>query len=157
MVRVLAGMVTGVVVSGAVLAAVSVVVDLSEREARRESAPEAGEVRVPAGSGFGGDREDRDAALPLAGDGPEPLIAPRIPTPAPDDTDALRGADTAPSSSPGVGAAPVLDAPQAPADDATSRPSREPVPAGRTPLPAQPAAPTPDASADGSARPAGDP
>ena len=157
MLRVLAGVVTGGVVSVAILAVVSVTLDLSERAARREAAPDAGELRVPPGSGFGGAREDREAALPRVGEGPALDAAPRLLVPAPDDTGALDGADTAPSRSPGVGAGPSLGAPAESASGAAPRAAEPAAPAGRAPLPAPPAAPTRDAPADGADRPSAEP
>ena len=150
MLRILAGMVTGIVVSGAILGTLSVIDDLSDRAARREAAPEAGGVSVPPGSGFDARREDREAALPVAPESPASGSAPRMTAPAPDDIEALRGADTAPSISPGIGAEPGPDAPRAPEGDAGLAAPRgvdAPGAAGRAPPPAQPSVPTPDAPA----------
>ena len=148
MLRMMAGMVTGVVVSGAILGTLSVIDDLSERAARREAAPEAGGVRVPPGSGFDAEREDREAALPQADESPDPGRAPRMTAPAPDDAEAVQAADTAPSVSPGIGAQPGPGAPPAPEGDAGLAAPRgvdAPGAAGRPPPPAQPSIPTPDA------------
>ena len=149
MLRNLAGMVTGIVVSGAILGTVSVIDDLSDRAARREAAPEAGTL-TPPGSGFDARREDREAALPRAPESPSSGAAPRMILPAPDDIEALRGADTAPSVSPGIGAEPGPDAPPAPEGDAglaAPRGTEAPGAAGRAPAPAQPSIPTQDAPA----------
>ena len=112
---VLAGLITGLVVSGLVLGTASVVVDLADMAVLRQSAPEADAVAVPPGSGFDAVREDREAALPEAGDSPEAGAAPRVPAPAPDETVSLSGADTAPAEAPATGEATSLSAP--PADD----------------------------------------
>ena len=113
---VLAGLITGLIVSGLVLGTASVVVDLADMAVLRDSAPEADAVAVPPGSGFDAVREDREAALPGAGDSPEAGAAPRVPAPAPDETVSLSGAETAPAEAPATGEATSLAAP--PADDA---------------------------------------
>jgi len=109
----LAGAITGLVVSGLVLGAASVLVDLSERAALRDAAPAADTVEVPPGSGFDAVREDRAAALPGGESPPAPRAAPRVaaPAPAPDDTGGLSAPDTAPVAAPATGDAAVL-APQ---------------------------------------------
>ncbi len=170
---ILAGMITGFVVSGAVLGAVSVGIDLAGRSALRESAPEANAVEVPPGSGFDAVREDRAAALPAPGDSPEAGAgaAERVPAPAPDDTRGLSRADTAPPPATGAattlgappaegpdtgtvivqGDSPVLPSPQAPAP---ARPETE----ARLSIstePAQPPLPDPGESAAGVTRSAG--
>jgi polysaccharide deacetylase 2 family uncharacterized protein YibQ len=110
-------MITGFAVSGLVLGAVSVGLDLAGGAALRERAPEADAVKVPPGSGFDAVREDRAAALPAPGDSPEAGTGavPRVPAPAPDDTSGLSGADTAPP--PATGTATSLAAPPAEAPD----------------------------------------
>jgi len=136
---VLAGMVTGLIVSGLVLGTASVVVDLADRTAQRERAPDADAVEVPPGSGFDAVREDREAALPELGDGPDPAIAPRVPAPAPDDTRGLSAADTAPA--PDTGEASSLGSPPADAPEAggVAVQSDSPVlPSPQAPAPAQP-------------------
>lgn len=136
---VLAGMMTGLVVSGLVLGTASVVVDLADMAALREQAPDAGAVEVPPGSGFDAVREDREAALPEVGDSPDPAAAPRVPEPAPDDTRGLSGADTAPA--PTTGDTTSLAAPPADAPDTggVAVQSDSPVlPSPQAPAPAQP-------------------
>ncbi|MFB9150752.1 divergent polysaccharide deacteylase family protein [Roseovarius ramblicola] len=136
---VLAGMMTGLVVSGLVLGTASVVVDLADRTAQREQAPDAGAVEVPPGSGFDAVREDREAALPDVGDGPDSGAAPRVPAPEPDDTRGLSAADTAPP--PDTGGASSLAAPPADGPDAggVAVQSDSPVlPSPQAPAPAQP-------------------
>ncbi|MET4100766.1 polysaccharide deacetylase 2 family uncharacterized protein YibQ [Roseovarius sp. MBR-78] len=170
---VLAGMITGFAVSGLVLGAVSVGLDLAGGAALRERAPEADAVKVPPGSGFDAVREDRAAALPAPGDSPEAGTGavPRVPAPAPDDTLGLSGADTAPPPATGTattlgtppveasdtgsvavqGDSPVLPSPQA---LAPTRPESE----ARLPIstePAQPPQPDPGESAVGLAPGAG--
>lgn len=112
---VLAGMITGFVVSGGVLGLASVLVDLADIAALRQSAPSADAVEVPPGSGFDAVREDREAALPEAGDSPEVGAAPRVPAPEPDDIGGLAGVNTAPANAPATGEAISLGTP--PADD----------------------------------------
>lgn len=114
---VLAGMITGLVVSGGVLGLASVVVDLADISALRQSAPETDAVEVPPGSGFDAVREDREAALPGVEDSPEAASAPRVPAPQPDDTGGLSGADTAPVAAPATGAATSLGTPPEGAPD----------------------------------------
>ena len=104
----LAGLVMGLVVSGLVLGAASVLVDLSERAALRDAAPAADAVEVPPGSGFDAVREDRAAALPGTGSTRTPRTAPRVPAPAPDDTGGLSAPDTAPVAAPAIGGAAAL-------------------------------------------------
>lgn len=136
---VLAGMMTGLVVSGLVLGTASVVVDLADMAALRKQAPDAGSVEVPPGSGFDAVREDRETALPEVGDGPDPAAAPRVPEPARDDTRGLSGADTAPA--PATGDATSLGAPPADAPDTggVAVQSDSPVlPSPQAPAPAQP-------------------
>ena len=136
---VLAGMMTGLIVSGLLLGAASVVVDLADMAALRERAPDADAVEVPPGSGFDAVREDREAALPEVGDGPAPADAPRVPEPVPDDTQGLSGADTAPA--PATGDASSLAAPpaDAPATGGVAVQSDSPVlPSPQAPAPAQP-------------------
>ncbi len=136
---VLAGMMTGLVVSGLVLGTASVVVDLADMAALRKQAPDAGSVEVPPGSGFDAVREDRETALPEVGDGPDPAAAPRVPEPARDDTRGLSGADTAPA--PATGDATSLGAPPADAPDTggVAVQSDSPVlPSPQAPAPARP-------------------
>jgi len=136
---VLAGMMTGLIVSGLVLSTASVLVDFADMAALRERAPDADAVEVPPGSGFDAVREDREAALPEVGDGPDPAAAPRVPAPAPDDTSALSAADTAPA--PATGDASSLAAPPADAPDAggVAVQSDSPVlPSPQAQVPAQP-------------------
>ena len=109
----LAGLVMGLVVSGLVLGAASVLVDLSERAALRDAAPAADAVEVPPGSGFDAVREDRAAALPGGESSPEPRAAPRVPPRAlaPDDTGGLRGPESAPVEALATGDAAALAPP----------------------------------------------
>lgn len=136
---VLAGMVTGFIVSGLVLGTASVMVDLADMAALRKQAPDAGAVEVPPGSGFDAVREDRPVALPEVEGGPAPASVPRVPAPAPDDTRALRGAGSAPA--PATGDASSLAAPpDAPAGTGgVAVRSESPVlPSPQAPAPAQP-------------------
>jgi len=161
-------MLTGVVVSGLVLGAASLMTDIPG-----SGQPEAVALGVPAGSEFDRAREDREADLPRAEDGVEPGQVPKVDAPAPDDLSSLEGADTDPAerpvtsedtdglSAPGAGAAdsgldpgsdtPVLPSPQA---EEPSIPEDEAAPDISTD-PAQPAAPevTPEVSAFGETEP----
>jgi hypothetical protein len=138
---VLAGFMAGLVVSGLVLGTVSVVADLADMAAQRDSAPEADAVEVPPGSGFDVTRQDREAALPEAGESPGAGAAPRVSAPQPDDTGGLRGTDTAPVAPPATGAATSLGNP--PADEqgagGVAVQGESPVlPSPQAPAPAQP-------------------
>lgn len=105
---VLSGFLVGAVLSGVVLAAVSVTVDMS-----RQVAPRAAPVNVPADSGFNQPREDRPANLPKGDDMPEQRAAPRVSEPERDDLRSVDKADTAPAAQPETGAAgPMLSAPR---------------------------------------------
>lgn len=166
---------TGLAASGLVLGTVSVLIDLADHAALRQSPPEAGAVEVPPGSGFDAVREDREVALPGTGLGPAQPSVPRVEPPAPDDLAPLSGADTAPPGAPATGEAgalgsppegseaaggvatgaesPVLPSPQA---LAPSRPEGE-ARLSITTETAQPPAPDPGESDAGLARPEGDP
>ena len=101
----------GLLASGLVLGTVSVLSDLADHAVLRLSAPEAGAVEVPPGSGFDAVREDRAVALPGTGEGPAQPSAPRVEPPAPDDLAPLSGADTAPPGAPATGEAGALGSP----------------------------------------------
>lgn len=101
----------GLLASGLVLGTISVLADLADHAAQRQSAPEAGAIEVPPGSGFDAVREDRAVALPGTGEGPAQPSAPRVEPPAPDDLAPLSGADTAPPGAPTAGQAGALGSP----------------------------------------------
>lgn len=88
---ILRGFVTGIVVSGIGVGALSLMTALPDGPA-----PEATPVDVPAGSDFEGKREDTPPSLPGGESAPNPGDAPRIDTPpsegAPVDTDATQPA-----------------------------------------------------------------
>ncbi|MFU8834150.1 MAG: divergent polysaccharide deacetylase family protein [Roseovarius sp.] len=174
----LAGMVTGLAVSGLVLGTVSVVSDLADMAAVRQTAPEASAVDLPPGSGFDAVREDREAALPTVTEGPTQVAVPRVAPPERDDLRPLSGADTAPVQAPDTGAAGALGTPPAEAQaeggvafesDSPILPAPQAVapalPDGEARLvistdPAQPPAPDPGEASAGLAAPvpeAGDP
>lgn len=103
------GFLTGIVVSGAVAGAVSL---MSPPLGAR--VPEATALDVPAGSEFNQSREDREADLPANEPTPEAGGAPRVVAPEADDLSALDDADTAPAGQPEAGGAEgALDAPDA--------------------------------------------
>ncbi|MET4128335.1 divergent polysaccharide deacetylase family protein [Roseovarius sp. MBR-6] len=134
-------MVTGLALSGLVLGTVSVVSDLADMAAVRETAPEARAVEVPPGSGFDAVREDREAALPGVTEGPAQGGAPRVEDPGRDDLGPLAGADTAPVAVPDTGTVGTLGAPPegAPAEGRVAVGSDSPVlPAPQAAAPARP-------------------
>jgi len=103
------GFLTGIVVSGVVAGAVSLVSPPPDKRV-----PEATALDVPAGSEFNQSREDREAELPATEPTPEEAGAPRVAAPEADDLSALEDADTAPAGQPETGGAEgALDAPAA--------------------------------------------
>jgi polysaccharide deacetylase 2 family uncharacterized protein YibQ len=97
---ILGGFLTGAVLSGLVLGAVSVLVS-----GPVEEPPEASGVDVPAGSEFDRAREDRAAELPEGDEAPQAREAPQVDAPEPDDTGSLDTADTGPAAAPEAGTA----------------------------------------------------
>jgi len=101
---VLAGMMTGTLVSGLALGTLSVL-----SGGPGVTPPEAVSLEVPAGSGFDLRREDEQAALPEAQSAPESGVVSQVAPPTPDDLASV-GADTTPSQSPETGEAAELAA-----------------------------------------------
>lgn len=97
---VLGGFLTGAILSGLVLVAVSVMTGMPRRPP-----PEASGVDVPAGSAFDRPREDRAADLPAVDDTPGERDTPKVTAPEPDDLRSLDAADTAPAAQPEAGEA----------------------------------------------------
>lgn len=94
----LAGVLSGAVVSGVALGALSLAVGSGT-----DNAPGAAAVTVPAGSGFNQARDDTTARLPEADGGP--VIAgkaPRVGAVAPDDLSQVAAEDTEPGTRPDV-------------------------------------------------------
>ncbi|MCR9114362.1 MAG: divergent polysaccharide deacetylase family protein, partial [Rhodobacteraceae bacterium] len=105
----LAGLLSGGVVSGAVLGAVSVLTGPPG-----DSAPQAVPLEVPAGSEFDQSREDTEASLPTLQEPLAPDDVPQVEAPEPDDLSSLSGVDTEPAAAPQTGEAQgTLEAPEA--------------------------------------------
>ena len=94
------GIVAGTLVSGLGLGAASVVVGIQDA-----ARPEAAALEVPAGSEFNQSRDDTEASLPEASEGPDAAPAPRVSVSEPDTTAALSEAATAPAAQPETGQA----------------------------------------------------
>jgi len=93
------GFITGAILSGLVLAAVSLMTQTPV-----EAPPRAAGLEVPTGSGFNQPRKDSAAQLPAADATPgEHAAAPRVVSPEPDDLRPLAAADTAPAAAPETG------------------------------------------------------
>ncbi|SEL88385.1 Uncharacterized conserved protein YibQ, putative polysaccharide deacetylase 2 family [Roseovarius azorensis] len=107
---VLAGLITGTLVSGLVLGGLSVLIG-APGKTRSGGSPEAASVEITPGSEFDLRREDAEAALPALQEGPTIADRPQVATPAPDDLAALSGTDTTPAIQPETGAAEELAQP----------------------------------------------
>ncbi|WP_375553799.1 divergent polysaccharide deacetylase family protein [Roseovarius mucosus] len=109
---VLAGMMTGTLVSGLALGTLSVL-----SGAPGTVPPEAVSLEVPAGSGFDLRREDAEAALPETQAAPETAGVSQAAPPAPDDSAGIGAVETAPAAVPETGeAAALAEAPEVVAD-----------------------------------------
>ena len=105
----LGGVLSGTVISGVFLGALSLMTEVPGTRA-----PETAPVEVPAGSEFNQSRQDTGASLPRLEQSPEPEAAPEIAAPEPDDLISLGDADTEPASEPVAGGAQTgLSAPDA--------------------------------------------
>lgn len=103
----LAGLITGTLVSGAVVGGLSVLAG----HPRPEAVPEAASVEVTPGSEFDLRREDAEAALPGLQEAPVTAETQRIAPLAPDDLAAVGAADTLPAKIPETGTTTDLAAP----------------------------------------------
>lgn len=111
---VLAGMMTGTLVSGLALGTLSVL-----SGAPGEVPPEAVSLEVPAGSGFDLRREDAEADLPAAQSAPEAAGVSQVAQPAPDDSAGIGAVETTPAAAPETGeAAALAEAPSEAAEGA---------------------------------------
>ncbi|MGR3548285.1 MAG: divergent polysaccharide deacetylase family protein, partial [Roseovarius sp.] len=105
---VLAGMMTGTLVSGLALGTLSVL-----SGAPGEVPPEAVSLEVPAGSGFDLRREDAEADLPETQPAPGAAAVPQVAPPATDDSAGIGAVETAPAAVPETGdVAALADAPE---------------------------------------------
>ncbi len=105
---VLAGMMTGTLVSGLALGTLSVL-----SGAPGEAPPEAVSLEVPAGSGFDLRREDAEADLPETQPAPEATGVSQVSPPAPDDSAGIGAVETAPAAAPETGdVAALAEAPE---------------------------------------------
>lgn len=90
-----AGAIVGTLVSGAALAALSVI-----SGPMSAPAPESTSVEVPAGSGFSSARQDGQVRLPAPEQAPEAPAMPGMAVPAPESLDRIDEGDTASASRP---------------------------------------------------------
>lgn len=134
----LAGLITGTLVSGAVVGGFSVLAG----NPRPEAVPEAATVEVTPGSEFDLRREDAEAALPEVQEAPITAETLRVTPPAPDDLAAIGAEGTAPAKVPETGTA--TDLAQAPAEGDTVAGI---VPRVENPVLPSPLAMTPDSPA----------
>ncbi len=107
---VLAGLITGTLVSGLVLGGVSVLIG-APGKTRSGGPPEAASVEITPGSEFDLRREDTEATLPSLQEGPAIAQTPLVAVPTPDNLAALSGTDTAPAIQPETGTAEELAQP----------------------------------------------
>lgn len=143
----LAGLITGTLVSGAVVGGLSVLAGGPRPQAVIEAVPEAATVEVPPGSEFDLRREDAEAALTEVQEAPVPSETQRVVPPAPDDLVAIGSADTSPAQVPETGTATDLAQPPAAGESA----------AGVVPLAENPVLPSPLAMTPNSPAPEGTP